>query len=161
MRGYLTNTQEQMAFRLKAHRWSLVDIGREIGCSASMMVRNGQFRMGLPDDWSPPKGCLSILEREHILLGVNRGESMRTIARSLGRAPSMTSRELAANGGRAVAARGVRSSTPAKLPVGPNCPSCAAGGCSVKSHAACSRCGRPRRSPSAYGWTIRTISPYA
>jgi transposase, IS30 family len=101
MRGYLTNTQEQMAFRLKAHRWSLVDIGREIGCSASMMVRNGQFRMGLPDDWSPPKGCLSILEREHILLGVNRGESMRTIARSLGRAPSMTSRELAANGGRA------------------------------------------------------------
>jgi transposase, IS30 family len=104
MRGYLTNTQKQMAFRLKAQGWSLVDIGRQIGCSAPMiglMVRNGQFRTGLPDEWSPRKGCLSILEREHILLAVNRGESMSRIARSLGRAPSTISRELAAKGGRA------------------------------------------------------------
>jgi transposase, IS30 family len=103
MRGYLTNTQKQMAFRLKAQGWSLVDIGRQIGCSAPMvglMVRDGRFRTGLPDDWSPRAGCLSILEREQILLGVSRGASMRAIARSLGRSPSTISRELAANGGR-------------------------------------------------------------
>jgi IS30 family transposase len=103
MRGRLTNTQKQMAFRLKAQGWSLVDIGRQIGCSAPMvglMVRTGQFRHGLPDDWAPRKGCLSILEREHLLLGVSRGESMRAMARSLGRSPSTISRELAANGGR-------------------------------------------------------------
>ena len=72
MRGYLTNTQKQMAFRLNAQGWSLVDIGRQIGCSAPMiglMVRNGQFRTGLPDGWSPRKDCLSILEREHITTG--------------------------------------------------------------------------------------------
>jgi IS30 family transposase len=100
----LTDAQKQLAFRLKAQGWSLVDIGRQIGCSAPMvglMVRNGQFRSGLPDDWAPRTGCLSILEREQILLGVSRGASLRAIARSLGRAPSTISRELAVNGGRA------------------------------------------------------------
>ena len=104
MRGHLTNAQKQMAFRLKAQGWSLVDIGRQIGCSAPMvglMVRNGQFRSGLPDDWAPRRGCLSILEREQILLGVSRAASLRAIARDLGRSPSTISRELAANGGRA------------------------------------------------------------
>lgn len=104
MSGRLTTTQKQLAFRLRAQGWSLVEVGRQIGCSAPMvglLVRAGRHRRGVPDDWTPRSSCLSILEREQILLGVHRGESMRSIARALGRAPSTVSRELAANGGRA------------------------------------------------------------
>jgi len=43
---------------------------------------------------------LSLLEREEISRGVARGESMRTIADRLGRAPSTVSREVARNNGR-------------------------------------------------------------
>lgn len=103
MRGHLTHEQKQMAFRLNAHGWSLVNIGREIGCSAPMvglMVRDGRYPAGLPDVWQPRPGSLSILEREQILLGVARGESMSAVARTLGRSPSTVTREVAANGGR-------------------------------------------------------------
>ena len=104
MTARLTNAQKQLAFRLKAHGWSLVDIGRQIGCSShlvGLMVRTGRHQQGRPDDWVPRPKCLSIIERELILLGVSRGESIRWIARELGRAASTISRELAANGGRA------------------------------------------------------------
>jgi IS30 family transposase len=104
MSGRLTTLQKQLAFRLRTHGWSLGDIGRQIGCSASMVglvVRDRRHRRGVPEDWTPRSSCLSILEREQILLGVHRGESMRSIARALGRAPSTVSRELAVNGGRA------------------------------------------------------------
>ena len=43
--------------------------------------------------------CLSIEEREEISRGLCAGESLRTIARHLGRAPSSISREVARNGG--------------------------------------------------------------
>ncbi len=43
---------------------------------------------------------LSLLEREEISRGVARGESMRTIADRLGRAPSTVTREVARNDGR-------------------------------------------------------------
>jgi len=103
VRGHLTREQKQLAFRLKAKGWSLVDIGREIGCSAPMiglMVRDKKFRRGVPDNWSPRAGCLTIRDREQILLGLCRGESMSAIARALGRSPSTVTREIGANGGR-------------------------------------------------------------
>jgi len=103
VRGYLTHEQKQMGFRLKAQGWSLVDIGREIGCSAPMvglMVRDGRFRQGIPDAWSPRPGCLTILDREQILLGLGRGESMSAVARKLRRSPSTITREVGSNGGR-------------------------------------------------------------
>lgn len=37
MAGILTNEQKQLAFRLRARGWRLVDIAREIGCSAPMV----------------------------------------------------------------------------------------------------------------------------
>lgn len=103
MRGHLTREQKQLAFRLKAKGWSLVDIGREIGCSAPMiglMVRDKKFRHGVPDSWSPRAGCLTIRDYEQILLGRCRGESMSAIARTLGRSPLTLTREVGANGGR-------------------------------------------------------------
>ena len=43
-------------------------------------------------------GGLSAEEREDILVGLSRGESMSSIARQLDRAPSTVTREVAANG---------------------------------------------------------------
>lgn len=104
MAGILTHEQKQLAFRLRGRGWRLVDIAREIGCTAPMvglMVRDGRFTTGVADQWEPRVGCLGIIEREEILVGIRAGNSLTIIARRLGRAPSSISREVAANGGRA------------------------------------------------------------
>jgi len=104
MPGILTHEQKQLAFRLRARGWRLVDIAREIGCTAPMvglMVRDGRFTTGVPDEWEPRPGCLSIADREEILVGIRGEESLSSIARRLGRAPSTVTREVTANGGRA------------------------------------------------------------
>jgi transposase, IS30 family len=101
--GHLSAEQKQLAFRLRARGWRLVDIAREIGCTAPMvglMVREGRHRNGNPFGWQPRPGCLTIGEREQILLGIGRGESLSAIARCLSRAPSTITREVQANGGR-------------------------------------------------------------
>lgn len=81
---------------------SLRDIAKEIGCSHSgidVMLR-GQERAPQPDAWTPRLGHLTASEREEILLGLQRGQSMSAIARDLDRSPSTVSREVKANGGR-------------------------------------------------------------
>jgi transposase, IS30 family len=101
--GHLSTEQKQMALRLYAHGWRLIDIGREIGCTAPMvgrMVRDHKHVDGHPFGWEPRAGCLSILERERILVGIGGGESLSTIARDLGRSASTVTREVNANGGR-------------------------------------------------------------
>ena len=103
MPGILTHEQKQLAFRLRARGWRLVDIAREIGCTAPMvglMVRDRRFIAGVPDTWEPRPGCLSIADREEILVGIRAGESLSSIGRRLGRVPSVVTREVAANGGR-------------------------------------------------------------
>lgn len=103
MAGILTHEQKQLAFRLRARGWRLVDIAREIGCTAPMvglMVRAGRFTTGVPDRWEPRPGCLSIADREEILVGIRAGQSLGLVARRLGRARSTVTREVAANGGR-------------------------------------------------------------
>jgi transposase, IS30 family len=103
MVGILTHEQKQLAFRLRARGWRLVEIAREVGCTAPMvglMVRDGRFTTGVPDQWEPRSGCLGIADREEILVGVRAGVSLTVIAGRLGRVPSTISREVAANGGR-------------------------------------------------------------
>ena len=49
--GHLSAEQKQMAFRLHAHGWRLIDIAREIGCTAPMvgrMVRERKHIDGAP-----------------------------------------------------------------------------------------------------------------
>jgi IS30 family transposase len=103
MAGILTNEQKQLAFRLRARGWRLVDIAREVGCSAPMVGlkdRAGRFTTGVEDHWEPRQGCLGIADREDILVGLRADTSITDIARSLGRATSTISREVNANGGR-------------------------------------------------------------
>ena len=103
MPGTLSHEQKQLAFRLRARGWQLVEIAREIGCTAPMvglMVREGRYTVGVPDEWEPRSGCLGIVEREEILVGLRSGKSLSGIARQLGRSASTVTREVAANGGR-------------------------------------------------------------
>ncbi len=104
MAGILTHEQKQLAFRLRARGWRFVDIAREIGCTAQMvgmMVNHGRYVSGVADLWEPRPGCLGIADREEILVAIRAGESLSAIARGLGRVPSVVTREVAANGGRA------------------------------------------------------------
>lgn len=101
--GHLSREQKQLALRLHAKGWRLVDIAREIGCSAPMvglMVRTGRHMGAKPFGWDPRSGCLTIDEREQILVGLAQGLSLTAIARQLGRAVSTISREVARAGGR-------------------------------------------------------------
>lgn len=100
--GHLSREQKQLAFRLRKRGWALVDIAREIGCTAPMvglMVRDRRHRDGAPFGWRPRAACLTVRERERILLGIGRGEALSAIARALGRAVSTITREVQANGG--------------------------------------------------------------
>ena len=156
MPGILTHEQKQLAFRLRARGWRLVDIAREIGCTAPMvglMVRDGKFIARVPDRWEPRAGCLGIAEREEILVGIRAGDSLAVIARRLGRAPSTVSREVAANGGRGGTPRGAPTSAPASRPDARSRASSGPAGCWRRSPASSSSCGRRRKSRNACGWT--------
>ena len=79
--GHLTREQKQLAIRLHAKGWRLVDIAREVGCTAPMvgkMAREGRHLDGKPMGWEPRAGCLSIEEREQILSGVQQSGVRRT-----------------------------------------------------------------------------------
>jgi transposase, IS30 family len=70
-------------YRVKGRRWILAESG--------IRPRRGRHLKGR---------CLTFGEREEIALGRARGDSVRCIARQLGRAPSTVSRELSRNTGR-------------------------------------------------------------
>ncbi|HEY5303946.1 MAG TPA: helix-turn-helix domain-containing protein, partial [Acidimicrobiales bacterium] len=132
MTAHLTTFQRALARRLRAKGMSLRDIAKEVGCSHSgidVMLR-GQSREAKPDHWTPRAGCLTAGDREEILLGLQRDESMSAIARALGKSPSTVTREVKANGGRDayrvwpahVRARAcTRRPKPSKLVKGPLC----------------------------------------
>ena len=112
MTVHMTQTQKQMARRLRAKGLGIKEIARELNYSADAIrvtVRDRQCRDGKPDEWSPAPGRLSAEEREEILVGLRDDESMSSIARRLGRSPSTVTREVAANGGRRTMARGGRT----------------------------------------------------
>jgi IS30 family transposase len=82
---------------------SLCSIAEEVGCSHSginVMLRGKQSRVVKAESWTTRRGNLTAQDREKIILGLHRGESMSAIARQLGRVPSTVTREVSANGGR-------------------------------------------------------------
>ena len=81
---------------------SFRSIGRELRRSPSTVrghvVDAGWKRPSPPGEWCPLR--LSSTEREEISRGIVSGESFRSIAAKLGRAPSTVLREVKINGGR-------------------------------------------------------------
>ena len=76
-------------------------IGRHLGRSPSTvrahLLSGGWRRPGPSREWCDLR--LSVADREEISRGLARNESLRSIARRLGRAPSTVSREVKVNGG--------------------------------------------------------------
>jgi len=101
MTAHLTSFQRDLARRLRSKGMSLRDIAKEVGCSHSGIdvVLRGQSRDAKPDIWTPCAGHLNASDREEILLGLHRGESMSAIACTLERSSSTVTREVKANGG--------------------------------------------------------------
>jgi transposase, IS30 family len=99
----LTKEQRQLALRLRARGWGSPRIARQIGCSQPSVLHllKGHKYPGRSAPWTPAPDRLSAGEREEILIGIERGMSLRAIARNLNRSASTVSREVAANGGRA------------------------------------------------------------
>jgi IS30 family transposase len=98
----MTQEQRRMAHRLRAKGMSLKVIARDLGSTTGGIcdvVNLRRVGIGSPDGWTPAAGRLVAEEREEILIGLTKAESMSSIARRLGRAPSTITREVAANGG--------------------------------------------------------------
>jgi len=100
-RIYYTETDKALMW----DRWhkgeSLNSIARHFGRSHSsiqgVLARTGGIR---PPQRRRSRRALTLCEREEISRGVVAGQSLRSIAASLGRAPSTVSREVNRNGGR-------------------------------------------------------------
>ena len=73
-------------------------VGRSVGTVRDYVARHGFRRPVGPSAWSWAR--MSLVDREEISRGLVAGESFRSIARRLGRAPSTISREVNASGGR-------------------------------------------------------------
>lgn len=100
MTAHLTIQQRALAHRLRAKGMSLRGIAKEIGCAHSGIdvILRGQIRAAKPIGWTPRHGRLTVDEREEILLGLHRMESLTDIAKQLGRIPSTVTGEVKVNG---------------------------------------------------------------
>ena len=82
---------------------SISQVSREVGFSRVSVYKVVNDMGGVFRGQEVESGFrLSVQEREEIFRGICEGASIRQIARELNRAPSTISREVAANGGRAV-----------------------------------------------------------
>ena len=100
MTVHLTKDQRALAHRLRQKGDSLRSIAKDIGLaspSGVLIALAAKRREARDDPWTPREGRLRLDEREEIALGLRMGESMRSIARRLGRSPSTITREVKNN----------------------------------------------------------------
>lgn len=85
--GHLSREQKQLAIRLHSRGWRLIDIAREVGCTAPMvgkMASGGSSPRCEAVRWEPREGRLTVLDREQILVErLARGDTLTVIARGL------------------------------------------------------------------------------
>jgi len=102
-------TGQPQLFSVQCRYWELIaaglapeDAGIAVGVSATCGSKWFRRFGGVNPQWSLPKGQtrprLSPGEREQIMIGTAQGESIRSMAYRLGRAPSTIMREIANNG---------------------------------------------------------------
>ena len=98
----LSLSLEREVRRLVAKGHSIREIGRLLECSRHGVtgILTRAPRPTTPAEWNPSSARLSMHEREEIRASLEHGVTFTAIARSLSRAVSTVSREVAANGGR-------------------------------------------------------------
>lgn len=100
-RTYYTESQKALMWERWKAGWTLHEIGhlfdRRHTSIQGILSRTGGIR---PPERRRSKAALSLSEREEISRALVGGETFRSIAARLGRAPSTISRELQRNGGR-------------------------------------------------------------
>jgi len=102
MARHLTTQQRQHARKLRCEGKKLREVAVEIGCSlrtARRVTQRPGKREAQSIVWSPGPRRLSLTDREEISRGLSTGETQRSIALRLRRAPSTISREVKANDG--------------------------------------------------------------
>jgi len=99
-RIYYTDVQKALMWERWKQGWTLHQIAhlfdRAHGSIRGIFERTGGFR---PPRRSRSPIALTLVEREEISRSVAEGQSIRSTAARLGRAPSTVSRELGRNGG--------------------------------------------------------------
>jgi IS30 family transposase len=102
MRHWSLVSVQRRFWDLVAAGLSTADAAGVVGVSATCGLEWFRKFGGVNPQFSEPTGQirprLSIVEREEIMVGTRRGESIRSIARRLGRSPSTIMREIARNG---------------------------------------------------------------
>ncbi|MCX2862571.1 IS30 family transposase [Paucibacter sp. PLA-PC-4] len=99
-RIYYSDSQKALMWERWRAGWTLHEIGKLFDRGHSSIHRIIAETGGIrPADRSRSRRVLTSAEREEISLGLTLGESMRSIADRLGRAPSTISREIDRNGG--------------------------------------------------------------
>lgn len=98
-RSGLSVNQVDEAVRLARQGVEYRQVARRVACSLSTLYLLLGPGVGSRDR-RRAEAHLSVSEREEIRAGIERGESFRGIARSLGRDVSCVSREVKRNGGR-------------------------------------------------------------
>ena len=100
-RQYYTDSQKALMWARWKEGWTLQQIGqlfdRPHTSIQQIFVKSGGIRP--PERWRS-SAALTLTEREEISRALVAGESIRSVAARLGRAPSTISRELKRNGGR-------------------------------------------------------------
>jgi IS30 family transposase len=100
-RIYYSDTQKALMWERWKQGWTLNEIGRLFDrfhtSVQKILAETGGIR---PPDRRRAAGALTLAEREEISRAVVAGESIRSMAARLGRAPSTISREIRRNGGR-------------------------------------------------------------
>jgi IS30 family transposase len=98
----LSREERKRIIGLVADGMRSVEVAREVRRSLSLVQRVIHDAGGVARrvEWDPSPARLSAREREEIRSGLDAGESLRSIARRLGRAASTICREVNANGGR-------------------------------------------------------------
>ncbi|MCU7370231.1 IS30 family transposase [Paucibacter sp. O1-1] len=99
-RIYYSDSQKALMWERWMDGWTLHEIGKLFDRGHSSIHRIIAETGGIrPPDRSRSRHALTLAEREEISLGLTLGQSMRSIADRLGRAPSTISREIGRNGG--------------------------------------------------------------
>ena len=153
-RTHYTDAQKALMWERWKEGWTLHQVGhlfdRPHTSIHTILSKTGGIR---PPDRRRSAKALTLAEREEISRALVIGESMRSVAARLGRAPSTISREIGRNAGKTAIGRASPTKQPGTVPCGRSAANWSRIGRWLASWRTCFECGG-RRSRSAVGSSI-------